>query len=97
MMGGLPEELLWRTVRGIQTADLFHRLPERWDETDQVLSRLEASEPAGIYLDIPRLRTVEGILSRERSSGKAVVNPGLLVRGIMIGSFIVRNETAAAD
>jgi asparagine synthase (glutamine-hydrolysing) len=93
MTGLMPAVVLDEKRRGLQAADIGRRLLAHFDETESALQRIERSELAGQYLDIPLMRRT---LHRASHHLDTKVNGDLgtiLFRGLMVGMFLMRIES----
>jgi asparagine synthase (glutamine-hydrolysing) len=93
MAGYLPERVRWNRRIGVQSADLGQRILDHRSGMATALARLERSELARHYLDLPKMRGVfeslQHRIDRENNAQSGMV----LLRGLMVGLFLLRFET----
>ena len=94
MAGQMPESVLWNQRRGQQSADIVHRVLAEQAEIDDVLHRLEASALARQYLHLSSMRDVFGRLSYRADAAATLNTNAVLLRGLMIGLFLLDIEGA---
>ena len=92
MAGYLPERVLCNRRIGLQSADLGQRILDHRSEMDTALTRLEQSELACHYLDLPRMRAVFDSLQHGIDRKKTSQITTILLRGLMTGLFLLRFE-----
>jgi asparagine synthase (glutamine-hydrolysing) len=92
MKGLLPDEVRLNTRRGLQAADLGHRILADLPQMQAMLARLEGSELARQVLDLPRMNRVLGALQKEVSVKTTEECVTILTRGMMVGMFLLRFE-----
>jgi len=88
----LPDEVRLNRRRGLQAADLGHRLLRTAPEMEAALAELAASERVTRYLDVDRMRTVWADLQTRvdaQTTHRAVT---ILLRGLMAGLFLARPD-----
>jgi asparagine synthase (glutamine-hydrolysing) len=88
--GRLPDRVLAGRQRGLQSADIGHRLRQELPAIRTCLDALEALPVARNFLDLPLLRCcVDELAARvdPHSSGRACT---ILLRGIGVGQFLRR-------
>ncbi len=90
MAGYLPEQVRWNQRRGVQAADLGQRIVDHRGDVGTALSRLEQSELACHYLDLPRMRGVLESLQHGIDRGTNLQSGTILLRGLMVGLFLLR-------
>ena len=93
MAGYLPDRVLWNQRRGRQGADMGQRILDHRSEMATALTRLEKSELAHQYLDLPRMRAVFESLQRGIDRSHYRQCGSILLRGLMVGLFLLRFET----
>jgi asparagine synthase (glutamine-hydrolysing) len=90
MAGYLPDLVRWNRRKGAQAADIGQRIVDHRSEMGMALARLDRSELARHYLDLPRMRAVfESVqhgIDRENNGQSATI----LLRGLMVGLFLLR-------
>jgi asparagine synthase (glutamine-hydrolysing) len=90
MAGYLPERILSNRRRGRQGADLGQRIVDHRSEMATALTRLEQSELARHYLDLPRMRAIfESLQHGIKRNHYRQCGP-ILLRGLMVGLFLLR-------
>jgi len=88
----MPAVVLDERRRGLQAADIGQRLLAHFDETEAALHRIERSDLAGRYLDLPLMqRTLHR--ARRHQDGRSRKELGaIFFRGLMAGLFLLRFE-----
>jgi asparagine synthase (glutamine-hydrolysing) len=89
MHGYLPEELLWEQRRGLQAADLGHRLRASRSEVRDLLGELDRCEAARAVLDLERMRRAARSLDGKVEAGQRVDHEQVLMRGLGAGLFLL--------
>lgn len=90
MSGFLPASVLRSTRRGLQGADVGHRILAERDLVAAALGRLEAHSLAREYLDLPKMRSVLQALDRGVNPTTTQLANGILLRGLSVGLFLTR-------
>ncbi len=90
MSGYLPEQVLWNQRRGIQAADIAQRVVDHRSEMEAALVKLEQSELACDYLDLPRMRGVFESVQHRVDRDNFLQCGVVLLRGLMVGLFLLR-------
>jgi len=86
----MPAIVLDEKRRGSQAADVGRRLLAHFDETEAALQRIERSELAVRYLDLPLMRRTLS-LARHNLDAKVTGDLGaIFFRGLMAGQFLMR-------
>ena len=86
----MPAVVLDNKRHGLQAADIGRRLLANFDETESALQRIERSELAGHYLDLPLMRRTLH-QARRRLDPKVTGQLGtIFFRGLMVGLFLRR-------
>jgi asparagine synthase (glutamine-hydrolysing) len=93
MTGLMPAVVLDEKRRGLQAADIGRRLLAHFDETESAVQRIERSELAGQYLDIPLMRRTLHRASHHLDTKVTGDLGTILFRGLMVGMFLMRIET----
>jgi asparagine synthase (glutamine-hydrolysing) len=93
MTGLMPAVVLDEKRRGLQAADIGRRMIAHFDETESALQRIERSELAGQYLDIPLMRRTLHRASHHLDTKVTGDLGTILFRGLMVGMFLMRIET----
>jgi asparagine synthase (glutamine-hydrolysing) len=88
----LPEQVLWNRRKGVQAADIAQRIVEHRIDIGMVLTKLERSELACHYLDLPRMRTIFESVQHKIDSDSFTQSRLVLQRGLMVGQFLLRFE-----
>jgi asparagine synthase (glutamine-hydrolysing) len=84
----LPQEVVFSSRRGLQSADLVERLRTQSGEIESAIQELERHPLCQSWLDIPYLRRAWATVS-EQSVDKQIFNAaGMLMRGIGVGLFL---------
>lgn len=73
----VPTEVAWSTERGVQAADLAHRLRADAAATAAAVQRVVASDAAREYLDVNALRDAWQRVAAGESDGASIVTGGL--------------------
>lgn len=91
----MPAMVLDETRRGLQAADIARRTQVHYEETEAALRRVERSDLAKHYLDVPLMRrTLDH--ARQRADAQATRALGtIFFRGLVVGLFLQRFEGAA--
>jgi asparagine synthase (glutamine-hydrolysing) len=92
MAGYLPKKVLWNRNKGIQAADIAQRIVEHRGEIGLALTKLERSELACHYLDLPRMRTIYEAVQHKIDVDSFRQSTLVLLRGLMVGQFLLRFE-----
>ena len=90
MAGLLPDAVRLNRRRGLQAADLGYRVLDTLPEVQSMMARLEHSELAREVLDLAKMNSVLQALQREvnaTTTGQCVT---ILLRGMMVGMFLLR-------
>ncbi len=90
MSGSLPTSVMQSTRRGLQGADVGHRILAERDLVVAALGRLEAHPLAREYLDLPKMRSVLQALDRGVNPTTTQLANGILLRGLSVGLFLTR-------
>jgi asparagine synthase (glutamine-hydrolysing) len=92
MSGLVPDEVRLNRRRGYQGADLGQRVLDYRPEMEAALDELAACESATHYLDLPRMKAVFQELQTRIDSQTTVQCSSILLRGLMVGLFLVRES-----
>ncbi len=90
MQGHLPDAVRMNTRRGLQAADLGARLLGSRHEVEAALARLGQHELACQVLDLKRMQGVLASLERGLTPGLNEECGTILLRGLMVGMFLLR-------
>jgi asparagine synthase (glutamine-hydrolysing) len=90
MKGILPDEVRLNTRRGLQAADLGHRLLATLPEVQAMMARLERSALAREVLDLAKMNRVLQALQKEVNVVTTEECGTILARGMMAGMFLLR-------
>jgi asparagine synthase (glutamine-hydrolysing) len=90
MKGLLPDEVRLNTRRGLQAADLGHRIIATLPEMQAMMARLEQSALAREVLDLPKMKRVLQALQKEVNATITDQCVTILTRGMMAGMFLLR-------
>ena len=90
MSGYLPERVLRNRRMGMQAADLAQRIVDHRSEMSTALAKLEQSELARQYLDLPKMRSVFESVQHKIDRENSVDCIMILLRGLMVGLFLLR-------
>jgi len=90
MAGYLPDEVRWNLRKGVQGSDVGQRVVDHRTDIEAALAKVERSELACHYLDLPRMRRVfdavnHGIELKDREQCVSI-----LLRGLAVGLFLLR-------
>jgi asparagine synthase (glutamine-hydrolysing) len=88
----LPKQVLWNRRKGIQGADMAQRIVEHRTEIGTVLAKMERSEMACHYLDLPRMRAVFESVQHKIDGDSFDQCGSILLLGLMVGLFLQRFE-----
>jgi asparagine synthase (glutamine-hydrolysing) len=86
--GRLPDDVLTGRRKGLQSADLGHRILKQLPAVQQCLDAIDANPAAREYLDVPRLRKcLQDLMIKvdPQTSGDAGT---ILARGVGVGLFL---------
>jgi asparagine synthase (glutamine-hydrolysing) len=97
MEGILPPPVRWNTRRGLQAADIGQRILDSQEEIAAVLARLERSDLARHYLDLPLLQQVFRSLQRHIDPQSTNASNNILLRGLMAGLFLLCFDAPAHE
>jgi asparagine synthase (glutamine-hydrolysing) len=87
----LPEQVLWNRSKGIQAADIAQRIVDNRSDIGMALDKLERSELACHYLDVPRMRAIlESV--QHKIDRDSHTQCRAMLRGLMVGQFLLRFE-----
>jgi asparagine synthase (glutamine-hydrolysing) len=87
--GLVPPEVRLNRRRGVQDADIAHRLRAHADQVTAAVTRMEASPLSRAFLDVPGLRERWNVVRRDPTS--AAARPAReLTRGLSFGHFLTR-------
>ena len=89
----MPEPVLYPRRRGLQAADLGHRILREKAAFEECLTSLEAVPEARTVLDIPLLRQCLRELESKVNFETTVRSQAILVRGINVGLVLQRIAT----
>jgi asparagine synthase (glutamine-hydrolysing) len=90
MKGLLPDEVRLNTRRGMQAADLGHRLLAERPQVQAVLAQLGESKLAREVLDLPKMNRVWQALQQQVNARTTEESMTILTRGMMAGMFLLR-------
>jgi asparagine synthase (glutamine-hydrolysing) len=86
----LPEQVLWNRRMGVQAADIGQRIVDHRGEMGTALAKLEQSELARHYLDLPKMRGVFESVQHGIDPTNSEECGTILSRGLMVGLFLLR-------
>lgn len=92
MAGYLPEKVLWNRNKGLQSADIAQRIVEHRSDIGMALAKLEGSDLACHYLDLPRMQAIFKSVQHKIDSDSFSQSGLVLLRGLMVGLFLQRFE-----
>ncbi len=90
MRGYLPDAVRLNTRRGLQAADLAARLLSSRREVEMALTRLDQHELARQVLDLQRMQGILASLESGLTHEKNAACGTILMRGLMVGFFLLR-------
>lgn len=90
MQGYLPDAVRLNTRRGLQAADLGERVLASRNEVEAALSRLSQHHLARQMLNLERMQGVLTSLQQGLTSQKNEACGTILLRGLMVGLFLLR-------
>lgn len=88
--GLLPEKVRWNQRPGVQAADVAQRILNHRDDMEAALAKIEGSELARHYVDIPRLRGIFESVQQRIDRQTTLQCRAVLMRGLMAGLFLQR-------
>ena len=88
MAGRMPDEVLLNQRKGLQAADIGHRVRKERDEIDVVMRRIEGSTHGRHCLDIAAMRDALTSVDREVSTVTTLQCNAILLRGVGVGLFL---------
>lgn len=88
--GCLPDDVLDARRKGLQAADIGHRVLAECDRIKDALDRLEAHPLASAWLDVPKMRTVLVGLERGINPESTAQTCSILLRGLGVGLFLTQ-------
>ena len=86
----MPDAVLDDRRKGLQAADIGHRVVAQQAEIVALLDQLQKHPVAGAWLDIPRMRAVLASLSHDVTVKNTTQAGTILLRGIDMGLFLQR-------
>ena len=86
----LPASVLHSQRKGLQAADLGHRVLAEKAQIVAALDRLAAHPQAREWLDIPRMRAVLATLEQQVNPQTTQQTGTILLRGLSVGLFLLR-------
>ncbi len=88
----MPKEVLWSRRKGKQAADLSLRVKDEYKKVKYILKVLEKSPSASEILDLNKMKNVLERTKVEVNSKITDDTGCILLRGLMVGLFLLRNE-----
>ncbi len=88
----MPKEILWNTNRGRQAADISFRVRDEYKRVKHILEVLKKSPSGNEILDIAKMEAVLERTQTELSTKIQRDTGSVLLRGLMAGLFLLRNE-----
>lgn len=85
----MPAEVLWNQRRGLQSADIVHRIRAEHAAINEVLCRLEASPLVCHYLHLSAMRDTFARSTQTADYQATCESSTILLRGLMIGLFLL--------
>jgi len=92
MAGYLPDDVRLNKRRGMQTADIGYRLLADAQNMEIALSALHNSSQAQTYLDIDKMQLVWNKLQQNIDSKISLDCVTILLRGLMVGLFLMNEQ-----
>jgi asparagine synthase (glutamine-hydrolysing) len=89
MEGLLPSEVQWNHRRGLQAADLGHRLRAQAESCHGWLDSMDQSAACRERLDLPRMRQILHALQIRVDSDGTAQGVTVLTRGLGVGRFLL--------
>jgi asparagine synthase (glutamine-hydrolysing) len=86
--GCLPDDVLGARRKGLQAADIGHRVLAERDRIKDALDRLEAHPLANAWLDVPKMRAVLAGLELGINPESTAQTGSILLRGLGVGLFL---------
>ncbi|MDD5698339.1 MAG: asparagine synthase-related protein [Victivallaceae bacterium] len=90
--GKMPQAILWNQTRGKQTADLTLRVGAESGRIENIIGKLKKSDAARELLDLEKMAAVLSRVQTERTPAIASQTGSILLRGVMVGLFLLRHE-----
>ena len=90
MLGFLPNKVRLNTRRGLQSADIGHRIVASHGQISDALQQLEHSDLAREVLDVVRMKTVLAAILRRIDKRSTQDAQTILLRGLGVGLFLLR-------
>ena len=95
MAGRLPEDVLWTTRRGLQSADIAQRVLAGEEEICETLLTLHASPIVNRYLSLSHAEQALRTIREQPGSQKALATAGQLTKILSTGLFLQRFADAS--
>ncbi|MBF0232546.1 MAG: hypothetical protein HQK65_05845 [Desulfamplus sp.] len=89
MSGLMPEHILWNQRRGMIGGDIGKQYRDDYAEMEDTLHQLEKSPLAQYWLDLPRMNHILKSVN-QKLTPTVLPEFNLLLRGIMVGLFLMR-------
>lgn len=86
----LPDEVRLNRRRGLQAADIVHRVRQGLPEIEAVFRRMEAHPLCKTILDLPKMRRVLNSVEEGPTRDNSGDCKTTLLRGVGVGSFLMR-------
>jgi asparagine synthase (glutamine-hydrolysing) len=90
MAGYIPDEVLWNLRKGVQGSDVAQRVFDHRSDIEAALSKVERSELACHYLDLPKMRRVFDSVQHRIEPKNREPCVTILLRGLAVGLFLLR-------
>jgi asparagine synthase (glutamine-hydrolysing) len=90
--GKMPDEILWNKTKGRQAADIVLRMKAESQRLKNIIDKLNKSSTACEILNLPQMTDVLSRIQTEKSPGMALLAANTLLRGVMVGLFLLRHE-----
>ena len=92
LAGLMPPQVLWNPRKGVQAADIGHRVLKNVTEVEETLRQLDNSALGRAYLDLPKMQRVLDSLKVKLSPENWFQTIAILLRGLMVGIFLLKFE-----
>jgi hypothetical protein len=90
MRGSLPDAVMHSRVKGLQAADLGHRVLAEREAVADAIERIDAHPLARAWLDVARMRSVLDSLQQGVTPESTTQASAILLRGLGAGLFLTR-------
>ncbi|MFA6715641.1 MAG: asparagine synthase-related protein [Victivallaceae bacterium] len=88
----MPKTTIWNQSRGRQSADLSLRVSAESGRAENIIEKLNKSDAAREILDLEKMAAVLKRIQTDHSPGIFSPTSNILLRGLMVGLFLLRHE-----